>query len=84
MSTELENLKSRRTKVIAEIAAIGSTSSSAASTDPVNAGGKPNKSGTVGVDHVGYKASLYAELHELNELIRVVSGGFTILTEADT
>lgn len=58
---DLTNLRTRRTAVMAELAAMSSTT----------AGGKPNSLGGHGesVDHAGYKKGLYEELEKLNELI---------------
>ncbi len=58
--TVLADLKTRRTAVAAELAALSSTSP----------GGKPtySKEGQ-SVDHVGYRRSLYEELDKLDELI---------------
>ncbi len=71
MATNLENLRTRRTAVITELAAITSTS----------AGGKPD-SRDGGVAHTAYRLSLYEELDKLNELIaHEESGAFEVLTE---
>lgn len=58
MATDLENMKTRRTAIYAELAALSSTT----------AGGKPN-SREGGIDHIGYKDSLYRELKEINAII---------------
>ena len=69
--SDLANLQARRTAVIAEIAVICSTT----------AGGLPNQSG---IDHVGYKRSLYEELKMLDELIDRENGPFEIETFGDS
>jgi hypothetical protein len=68
MATDLENLTARRTAVIAELAAISSAT----------AGGMPNNPS--GVDHQGYKKSLYDELASLNPLIAQADGPIEIVT----
>lgn len=60
----LDDLKTRRDAIGAELAALGSTS----------AGGKPNTSGSNTVDHVGYKDGLYRELAEISRLIALEEG----------
>lgn len=60
----VDDLKTRRDAVAAELAAITATA----------AGGKPNASSANSVDHVGYKDGLYRELRELNELIATYEG----------
>lgn len=59
MANDLENLQTRRSAILAELANLTSS----------NAGGKPNASGPGTIDHVGYKDGLYRELREINELI---------------
>jgi hypothetical protein len=65
----LTNLISRREAIAAELAALDGLT-----TEGKNAaGGKPNLSHTDGgtaIDHQGYKASLYAELLNIDKLIR--------------
>jgi len=58
---ELENLRTRRAAVSAELAAMSSSTP----------GGKPNSLGGHGesLDHRSYKEGLYKELQALNELI---------------
>jgi hypothetical protein len=60
----LDDLKTRRDAIGAELALLGVT----------KAGGKPNTSGSNTVDHVGYKDGLYRELAELNRLIALEEG----------
>lgn len=57
----ITSLKTRRTAICAELAALSS----------VGAGGKPNTAGGGGahVDHVGYKDGLYRELEAIDKLI---------------
>lgn len=65
MATLLENLKTRRDAVAAELAALSTSA----------AGGLPNAVGEgVNVDHQGYKKSLYEELEKLNDLILKYQG----------
>ena len=67
MATDLENLQTRRSAVLAELAALG----------PTKAGGLPNAGGDgIGLDHQGYKAGLYAELREIEALITALGGAF--------
>ncbi len=65
--SDLDNLLTRRSNVIAELAAMTSTAN----------GGKPSY--TIDgqqVDHVAYRKSLYDELRELNRQITVLQGPF--------
>jgi len=73
MATDLENIQSRRSAILTELAALSSSV----------AGGKPN-SQAGGIDHVGYKDSLYRELDRLNELISPLTGPMEIITEGRT
>lgn len=60
MATAIENLKTRRTAITAELAALSASA----------AGGLPNSKGAgSSVDHVGYKDGLYRELAQIEELI---------------
>ena len=73
--SDLEDLLTRRSNVIAELAAMTSTSS----------GGKPSY--TIDgqqVDHVAYRKSLYDELAELNRQITALQGPFEELGQATT
>lgn len=56
---ELALLRTRRATVLAQLAAMTSTS----------IGGMPNTSGGESVDHQGYKDALYRELESLNKLL---------------
>ena len=69
MASDLDNLLTRRTNILAELAALDST----------KPGGKPSYS-TDGqaVDHVKYKMSLYEELKSINETIAAISGPFEV------
>lgn len=72
---DLDNLLTRRSNVIAELAAMTSTSS----------GGKPSY--TIDgqqVDHVAYRKSLYEELALLNQQIAILQGPFEELGQAVT
>ena len=64
------NLQTRRSAILAELAALSSTA----------AGGKPN-SQAGGIDHVGYKDGLYRELREINTLIAAAEGPFEEISE---
>jgi hypothetical protein len=74
MATDVENLKSRRSTIYTELAALSSA----------KAGGKANTAGGGGthVDHVGYKDGLYRELKELNTLIAAAEDTFEVISEA--
>jgi hypothetical protein len=71
MATDLENLQARRTAICAELAALGTT----------KAGGKPNST-AAGVDHVGYKKSLYEELAAIDQAIAAAEGPWLEYSEA--
>lgn len=73
MATDLENLQTRKSAIMTELAAITSTA----------AGGKPNSSAG-GIDHVGYKDGLYRELREIDTLITAAEGPFEVHTEMIT
>jgi hypothetical protein len=63
--SDLENLLTRRSNVIAELAAMNSAAS----------GGKPSYSiDGQEVDHVAYRKSLYEELAQLNQQIALLQG----------
>jgi hypothetical protein len=65
--TDLDNLLTRRSNIIAELAAMNSTAS----------GGKPSYSiDGQEVDHVAYRKSLYEELALLNRQIAVLQGPY--------
>lgn len=73
--TDLQNLLARRSNVIAELAAMNSSS----------AGGKPSYSiDGQAVDHVAYRKSLYDELRELNRQISILQGPFEVQGQAVT
>jgi hypothetical protein len=64
---DLDNLLTRRSNIIAELAAMSPTAS----------GGKPSYSiDGQQVDHVAYRKSLYEELALLNQQITVLQGPF--------
>jgi len=73
--SDLDNLLTRRSNVIAELAAITSTAN----------GGKPSYTidGQT-VDHVAYRKSLYDELTELNRQITILQGPFEVQGQAVT
>jgi hypothetical protein len=65
--SDLDNLLTRRSNIIAELAAMNSSAS----------GGKPSY--TIDgqqVDHVAYRKSLYEELAMLNRQIAILQGPF--------
>ena len=65
--SDLANLLTRRSNVIAELAAMNSSAS----------GGKPSYSiDGQEVDHVAYRRSLYEELAQLNQQIAILQGPF--------
>lgn len=67
MASDIANLTTRRSAILAELAALDST----------KAGGKPNTTGggdKVSIDHVGYRKSLYEELAMINSMIASVEG----------
>ncbi len=65
--SDLDNLLTRRSNVIAELAAMNSSAS----------GGKPSYSiDGQEVDHVAYRKSLYEELALLNQQIAVLQGPY--------
>ncbi|HEY3966807.1 MAG TPA: hypothetical protein VGM05_19750 [Planctomycetaceae bacterium] len=75
MPSDIENLLTRRSNVIAELAAM----------NPAASGGKPSY--TIDgqqVDHVAYRQSLYDELRELNRQITVLQGPFEEQAQAVT
>ncbi|MGE5192810.1 MAG: hypothetical protein ACM3U2_09925 [Deltaproteobacteria bacterium] len=73
--TDLENLLTRRSNVIAELAAMNSSAS----------GGKPSYTiDGQAVDHVAYRKSLYEELDLLNRQIAILQGPYEELGQAVT
>mgnify|MGYP001564194900 CR=1 FL=1 len=77
MATDLENLATRRSAILTELAALIATA----------AGGKPNSTAG-GIDHVGYKDGLYRELKTINDLIGTLTmtaeGPFEVITQGIT
>lgn len=73
MATDLENLQTRRTAILEELAALNTSLP----------GGRPNISGAGAgsVDHVGYKRGLYEELEKLDRLIGIAEGPWETATE---
>jgi hypothetical protein len=73
MASDLENLQTRKSAILAELAALTSST----------AGGRPNiNGGGMGVvDHVGYKRGLYDELKEINSQIDVLQGPWEVPLE---
>lgn len=77
MPTDSANLLTRRSAIIAELAALDST----------KAGGKPNTTGggdKVSIDHVGYRKSLYEELAQINSMITAIQGSVIDETAYET
>lgn len=70
----VEQLKTRRDAIVDELAALTSTA----------AGGKPNSSGLTGVDHIGYKKSLYDELAMIEQQLAANQDFFEVVIEVDT
>jgi hypothetical protein len=65
--SDLDNLLTRRSNIIAELAAM----------NPGASGGKPSYSiDGQQVDHVAYRKSLYEELALLNQQITILQGPF--------
>ena len=73
MATDLENLQTRKSAILAELAAIDSDA----------AGGLPNSQAS-GVDHQGYKAGLYAELAEIDKRITAAEGPWQLDSQGFT
>ena len=66
MASDLENLKTRRSAIIAELAGLTSTSP----------GGRVNQTAMGrSLDHVGYRMSLLQELKDINALIATADDG---------
>ncbi len=75
MPTDLENLLTRRSNILAELAAMSATAS----------GGKPSYSlDGQQVDHVRYRMSLYDELAAIDRQIATLQGPFEELSQAVT
>lgn len=77
MATDAENLLTRRSAILAELAALDST----------KAGGLPNTTGggdKVSIDHVGYRKSLYEELAQINSMISAAEGSVISETAYET
>ena len=72
---DLQNLLTRRSNVLSELANMNSSSS----------GGKPSYTiDGQSVDHVAYRKSLYEELRELNYQIAILQGPYEELGQAVT
>jgi hypothetical protein len=75
MPTDLENLQTRRSAIVAELAALTGES----------AGGKPSYSiDGQQVDHTAYRLSLYEELERLDRLIAAANGPFEVAVRGMT
>ena len=72
-SEVVTKLQTRRDAILDELAALTSTL----------AGGKPNAT-ACGVDHMGYKKSLYDELKMIDEQLASHSDAFEVVIELDT
>ena len=80
MPTELEQLETTRTNVLAQIAALTDSTGTPASA----AGALPNKSGDgINVDHDGYEERLWKRLERVEAAIAAIQGPFEIASEAD-
>lgn len=75
MATDLENLQTRRSAILAELASLTSSRN----------GGRPTYSidGQM-IDHVGYRKSLLEELKSLNEMLSAIQGPFESVDQATT
>jgi len=75
MASDLDNLLTRRSTLLAELAAIG----------PGTSGGKPTYSiDGQSVDHTAYRMSLYQELELLERQIATRNGPFEVVDRAST
>lgn len=75
MATDAENLATRKSAILAELAAMTSTSS----------GGKPSYSiNGQAVSHTEYRLSLYEELSRIDQLMAAAQGPFEEIGEAFT
>lgn len=72
MPTNAQNLKTRRSAIIAELAAL----------DGTKAGGKPD--GPAGIRHIDYKRSLYEELEKINQQLGAAEGPYEVYGQATT
>lgn len=72
MATDLENLQTRRSAILAELAALSSSA----------AGGLPNSLAPTGVDHQGYKEGLYKELAAIDQLLLSEQGAWEVVSES--
>lgn len=75
MATDLENLMTRRSNVLAELAALSGSAS----------GGKPSYSlDGQQVDHTGYRRSLYDELEAIERQLTALQGPFEMRSQGKT
>jgi hypothetical protein len=75
MPSDLENLATRKSAILAELAALTAASS----------GGKPSyQIDSQQVDHTAYRLSLYEELERIDRLIAALRGPFEEQTRAVT
>lgn len=75
MATDLENLQTRKSAILAELAALSTSA----------AGGLPNSTGPgTHIDHVGYRKSLYEELKMINEQIAASEGPWEVESQGIT
>lgn len=75
MASDLDNLLTRRSNIVAELAAIA----------PATSGGKPSYSiDGQHVDHTAYRMSLYQELELLDRQIAALRGPFETTVRGST
>jgi len=75
MASDLDNLLTRRSNLLAELAALG----------PGASGGKPSYSiDGQHVDHTAYRMSLYQELELIDRQIATLNGPFEFADRAST
>lgn len=75
MATDVENLMTRRSNVLAELAGMSASAS----------GGKPSYSlDGQQVDHTGYRKSLYDELEAIDRQLTALQGPFEIRSQGLT
>lgn len=80
MATDLENLETARSNVLAQIAALTDSTGTPGS----GAGALPNKSGDgINVDHNSYEARLWARLEKIEARMALIQGPFEITSETD-
>ena len=71
MATRVENIETRLDAIAAELAAMSAT----------QAGGLPNSSEAVNIDHVNYRMSLVNEQRELLAILSKLEGAWELTSE---